>query len=504
MKITTQFGGRLKTGIAVVAAAFSLSLAGWSLSGRTAEAATAARATTTAQAPAAQPATLAPGVAQRDSYADLVAKVAPAVVTIRSERRVREAVQFPFDDSDPMLRRFFGDQLPRARRQAPREEGALGSGVIVRPDGYILTNEHVVDGGEHIVVELTDHRTFQARVVGSDKPSDLAVLKIDTTGLPTMPLGNSDRLRVGDVVLAIGNPMGIGQTVTLGIVSAKGRATGLGDGGFQDFIQTDAPINHGNSGGALVDTRGELVGINSEILSTTGASMGIGFAIPANMAENVMGQLIRTGRVRRGMLGVTVQGVTSDIASSLGLKEVRGAIVSKVEPDSPAARAGLEQGDVILTFNGQPVNDSNSLRNRVAGTMPGTRVALDVLRNGREQTMNAVLGELPGSARASAEPASTNGHERFGLSVEPGTPEAARQLGLKDAHGLVVDQVAPGSAASEAGIQPGDVIEQVNRRPVNSAPDLQAALANTASRPALLLVNRQGTDLFVALAPKQG
>ncbi len=499
MNISTHIGGRVKAGLAIAAAALSLSLAGWNLSNPTAEAASANR-------PSAVATTPAPGartVATRDSYADLVAEVAPAVVTIRSERRVREAVQFPFDDTNPMFRRFFGDRMPSERRQVPREEGALGSGVIVRNDGYILTNEHVVDGAEHTQVELPDHRTFDAKLVGSDKPSDLAVLKIDARDLPTMRLGNSDQLRVGDVVLASGNPMGIGQTVTLGIVSAKGRATGIGDGGFQDFIQTDAPINHGNSGGALVDTRGELVGINSEILSTTGANMGIGFSIPANMAENVMDQLIASGRVRRGMLGVTVQAVTSDIASSLGLNEVRGAIVSNVEAGSPAARAGLQQGDVILTLNGQPVNDSNGLRNRVAGAMPGTKVTLSVMRNGHEQTMSAVLGELPGSRRTAAAPAAEGDRGRFGLSVEPVTPEAARELGLKDLHGVVVDQVAAGSAASEAGIQPGDVIEQVNRKPVNSVGDLQAALENAGVRPALLLVNRQGTDLFVALAGKR-
>ena len=394
-RLQQRAGGRAKLALATFATLLTFSLAGWGLHVPLAEAAQAAPVVAATAAPLPPPPAAADRTigASRDSYADLVAQVAPAVVTIRSERRVRVATEFPFSD-DPMFRRFFGDRLPQGP-QVPQEEGALGSGVIVRPDGYILTNHHVVDGAEHIKVELADRRTFDAKLVGSDAASDLAVLRIDATGLHALPLGDSDRMRVGDIVLAMGNPLGVGQTVTLGIVSAKGRATGLSDGSFEDFIQTDAPINHGNSGGALINTRGELVGINSQILSTTGASMGIGFAIPAKMAESVMDQLIKTGHVRRGMLGVTVQPVTSDIAASLGLSEVRGAIVSSVEPNSPASRAGLERGDVILTFDGQPVTDSNSLRNHVAGTLPGSKATLTIMRDGRQQTLAAVLGERP-------------------------------------------------------------------------------------------------------------
>ncbi len=438
----------------------------------------------------------------KDSYADIVAQVAPAVVTIRADRRVRPAAQFPFAN-DPFFRQFFGDQFRNMTPQ-PQEENALGSGVIVRSDGYILTNHHVVDGAEHIKVELTDRRTFDAKLVGSDAPSDLAVLKIDAANLRALALGNSDQLRVGDIVLAVGNPLGVGQTVTMGIVSAKGRATGLTNGSFEDFIQTDAPINQGNSGGALVNTRGELVGINSQILSPSGGSIGIGFAIPASMADNVMTQLIADGHVRRGQLGVTVQGVTSDLAKSLSLPQVSGALVSAVQPGSPAAKAGLERGDVIVDFNGHQVSDSNSLRNMVAGTKPYTKATVAFIRNRKQETATATLAELPESrADSGTTPAESEGG-RFGMTVEPVTPDMAQRMGIHDIRGLVVDQVEPASPASEAGLRPGDVIKEVNHKSVSSRADLQSALGAATNGPALLLLDRQGTAFFVALAPRRG
>lgn len=344
-----------------------------------------------ASAPTATVVNSTPVAASPNSFADVVDRVAPAVVTIHSSRQVRPPRQHPFFD-DPRFREFFG--LPRTQeREAPRIQG-LGSGVIVSPEGYILTNHHVIDGAEEITVGLTDHRTFTAKVVGSDPPSDLAVLKIDEHNLPVLNMGDSDRARVGDVVLAIGNPLGLEQTVTAGIISAKGRSTGLSDGSFEDFLQTDAPINQGNSGGALVSATGELIGINSQILSPTGGNIGIGFAIPVNMAKNVMEQIIRNGTVRRGSLGVTIQPLTPDAVSKLGLQTARGALVSSVVGGGPAERAGVRAGDVITAFNGAAVADPNGLRNAVAGTAPGTDATLTVWRNGREEQLRVRLGQL--------------------------------------------------------------------------------------------------------------
>jgi Do/DeqQ family serine protease len=333
----------------------------------------------------------APGV----SYADVVSRVSPAVITIHSEMRVRAPQQYPFMD-DPMFRQFFGDRMPQ--QQPEQRRSGLGSGVIISTDGYILTNHHVVDGAEQIKVDLNDNRTLDAKVVGSDPPSDLAVLKIDASNLPVLALGDSDKVRVGDVVLAIGNPLGIGQTVTMGIISAKGRQTGMSSGSFEDFLQTDAPINQGNSGGALVSTNSELVGINSQILSPSGGSIGIGFAIPSNMARTIADTLVKNGKVRRGQLGITVVRLNTDPAKELGITATKGVGVAQVQPGSGADRAGLKKGDVIVDFNGTDVTDPNVFRNLVASTAPGTDVTLTIIRDGREQQIRAKLGELVSTA----------------------------------------------------------------------------------------------------------
>jgi Do/DeqQ family serine protease len=325
------------------------------------------------------------------SYADIVSRVSPAVITIHSEMRVRAPQQYPFMD-DPMFRQFFGDRIPQ--QQPEQRRSGLGSGVIISTDGYILTNHHVVDGAEQIKVDLNDNRTLDAKVVGSDPPSDLAVLKIDATNLPVLALGDSDKVRVGDVVLAIGNPLGIGQTVTMGIISAKGRQTGLSSGAFEDFLQTDAPINQGNSGGALVSTNSELIGINSQMLSPSGGSIGIGFAIPSNMARTVTDTLVKTGKVRRGQLGIVVVKANSEPAKALGVKETKGVVVAQIKPGGAADRAGLKAGDVVTAFNGVEVNDPNIFRNQVASTPPGTPVTLNVLRDGRELQLRATLEEF--------------------------------------------------------------------------------------------------------------
>jgi Do/DeqQ family serine protease len=434
----------------------------------------------------------------RDSYADIVKSVAPAVVTIRVEGKAT-ASPTQFQGGDDFFRRFFGDDdgdQPR-RRVMPRtqRQRGLGSGVVMSTDGYILTNNHVVEGADKIQVDLADGRTLEGKVIGTDKPSDLALIKVNGSGLPTAPLGNSDNAQVGDVVLAIGNPLGVGQTVTMGIVSAKGRSTGSGDGSrtYQDFLQTDAPINHGNSGGALVNTRGEVVGINAEMLSPVDANIGIGFAIPSNMARHVMDDLRKDGHVRRAQLGVEVQPVTSDLAESLGLKHVGGAIIGKITPDSAADRAGLKRGDVIQSFNGQPVTDINSLRNHVADAQPGSTASVVIVRDGAEKTVGVKLDEADVSKESA-------GNRESG-SVDKGALGIAVE---RNAKGLVITEVNPDSRAADAGLQEGDVILEVNRQAVQSVDELRAAVRKTTNRPVLLLVEREGRSLFVTVKPNNG
>ncbi len=465
--------------------------------------------TSTSKTPAGQPTASSSSNGAEASYADVVSRVAPAVVTIRSERRVRAPQQHPFLN-DPFFRDFFGDRLPQPPQQ-PRTQYGLGSGVIVSNDGYIVTNHHVVDGAEEIRAELSDRRTLEAKLVGSDPASDLAVLKVDAGSLTMLNLGNSDEVRVGDVALAVGNPLGVGQTVTAGIISAKGRSTGISDGTFEDFLQTDAPINRGNSGGALVNTAGELIGINSQILSPSGGNIGIGFAIPANMARDVMDQLIKTGKVTRGQLGVVVQAVTPDIAASLGLTETSGVIVSQVQGGSAAERAGMRRGDVITAVNGQAINESNVLRNAIARTAPGTQVTLTIRRDGSEEQIRATLDELKvsengnsaGSEEGNGDNSSNDGGQ-LGLRVEPLTAATAAELGLQSGtEGLLVRAVDQTGPAADAGIREGDVLEQVNRQPVRSVAEVQAALQRSGDNPALLLVNRRGTTIFLTVRKRR-
>lgn len=446
----------------------------------------------------------------RTSYADVVEKTSPAVVRIESQikTQTQPQQQFPFGDDD------FFRQFPMPRQnQRPQVERGLGSGVIVSPDGTILTNNHVVEGADKITVFMSDNKTFEAKLVGSDKPSDLAVLKLEgQQNLPSLNLGNSDNVRIGDIVLAIGNPLGIGQTVTQGIISAKGRRTGLSDGSFEDFLQTDAAINRGNSGGALVNLQGELIGINSQILSPSGGNIGIGFSIPSNMAKSVMEQLVQHGKVKRGMLGVSIQNITEDTAKALELKETKGVLVSNVKAGSSADKAGVKRGDIIIAINGEKIDDGNTLRNKVAGTLPGNEIKLTVIRNGAEQLLSATLDEF----QLDNEKAGNNDSEpekndksnnqssgKLGLSLQPITPQIAKQLSLDaDAEGLVVMDIDPNGASSEAGIARGDVIMEINKKTVTSLDDVQKSLEQSEGKPVLLLINRKNQITYVTVTPK--
>jgi len=464
---------------------------------------TAPRSTSAASSPQSSPA--GHSALPTQSYADVVDRVAPAVVTIHAARRVH-APQMQEFFNDPMFRQFFGPGggvTPRGNQT--QKQMALGSGVIVTADGHIITNHHVVDGAEEISVDLNDRRHFDAKLIGSDSPSDLAVLKIQASNLPVLSLGDSDKVRVGDICLAVGNPLGVGQTVTMGIISAKGRATEQGNRNFEDFLQTDAAINQGNSGGALVNTQGELIGINSQILSPSGGSIGIGFAIPSNMARNVMDQLTKNGRVSRGRLGVNIQEISPELAQSMNLKDSRGVLVSGVEPGMPAEKAGIREGDVITAVNGARVDDSNSLRNRIAAMSPGTDVALTVLRDGHEEQLHAKLIELKDDNEATASEGGgekESGGGQLGITVETVTADMASRLKLKKAQGVVISDIDPNSPAAEAGLQPGDVILEVNHQPVKSGADIRAGVKASGSRPTLLLMNRDGVNHFLALQAK--
>ena len=465
--------------------------------------ATGIRAYALASGPAAPPAVptptprdIAAALPRSQSYSAVVDKVAPAVVTIRVQKHAEAtaaSMPEPFRD-------FFGQQ---GGRELPRHrEGGLGSGVIIREDGLVLTNHHVVEGADTIRVDVADGRTFAATLVGSDPPSDLAVLRIATKGLPTLPFGDSDRMKVGDVVLAFGNPLGVGQTVTMGIVSAKSRATGVSNGAYEDFLQTDAPINQGNSGGALVNLQGELVGINAQIVSPSGGNIGLGFAIPSGMAQTVADQLTRDGVVHRAKLGVTVQGLTPELAETLEVPDARGALVSEVEPGGPADRAGVKQGDVVTQVDGKVVKDANAMRNQIAGTRPGSSVPLVVRRNGHDVTLTASVIERERVASADRHSAGAEGPNEsgFGMALTPLTPQIAQQLDLpRGASGLVVAEVDPAGLAASAGMRPGDLITSVNGQAVASVSSLRAALKLRLDRPALVLVSRNGAETFVAL-----
>jgi len=435
----------------------------------------------------------------------------PAVVKISASKVVKAPTGFEEQQFDP-FRQFFGggDEGSGGNgggnfglRQTPRShrEGGLGSGVVISPDGYILTNNHVVDSATDVLVTLPDRREFKAKVVGTDPKTDVAVLKIEANNLPVITVGNSAKMQIGDAVLAIGNPYGVGQTVTMGIVSATGR-TGLGIEDYEDFIQTDASINPGNSGGALVNDRGELIGINTAILAPgSGGNQGIGFAVPVNLARNVMDQIVTHGSVQRAYLGVTIQEVTPALAKAIGLNGPEGALVTDVSPNSPGQRAGLQSGDVILSINGTTIGESNQLRMDVSMMNPGQTVHLKVFRNGQTSDITAQVGELPGKKveRASRESGPTGNQPLEGVSVEDLDARTARQAGLPaNTRGVVVTEVDPASPAASAGLKEGDVIQEVNHHAVASSDDLSSAL-HKSNGESLLLVNRGGNKLYLAV-----
>jgi serine protease Do len=436
------------------------------------------------------------------SFHSVVERVAPSVVNIYSTKTVRqEPLWSPFFD-DPFFRRFFNvpDQRPRERR-----EQSLGSGVIVTEDGYILTSHHVVAGAEEIRVALADGKTeYEAKMIGSDPRTDVAVIKVEARNLPAIVIADSDQLRVGDVVLAIGNPFGVGQTVTMGIVSAKSRA-GLGLD-YEDFIQTDAAINPGNSGGALVDAAGRLVGINTAIITRTGGNLGIGFAIPANLARYVMERLIQDGKVSRGYLGLYLQPLTRELAREFKLPDLSGALVAEVLPDSPAAEAGLKEGDVILEFNGRKVQDDRQLRLMAAQTPPGTEVTLKVLRDDKERTLKAKLGEFPeegGLARAGRSGGLRRGSSADlldGVVVDDLTPRTRQQYNIPNhIRGALVVEVDPDSLAGQHGLRPGDVILEINRQRVTSADQAVRLSQNLPGERVLLRVWSNGISRFLVI-----
>jgi serine protease Do len=457
---------------------------------------------------APQPPAASLGAGDNQNFVQIAKRVKPAVVNIFTARTGKGSEgphALPFDD--PFFRRFFGDEFFR-RFEAPRErkERSLGSGVIVDPAGLIITNNHVVSKADEIKVYLSDKREFKAKLIGTDSKTDLALLKIEAEGLPILTWADSDRLEVGEYVLAIGNPFGLNQTVTMGIVSAVGRAS-MGIAEYEDFIQTDAAINPGNSGGALVNVRGELVGINTAIFSQSGGNMGIGFAVPSNMARSIVEQLTKSGKVIRGWMGVSIQELSTELASQFGVPDLKGVLVSDVLDDSPARRAGFERGDVIVEYDGKPVENPTQLRNMVAQTVIGRKVSVKFIRDKRPRTLDITIAEQPKTV-------AQGGSEESGESVSPAgaladvtvgelTPDLASRFNLSSGEkGVVVVRVKPGGSAEEAGVREGDLILEVNRQAVTNLKTYEKATAKLGKdQSVLLLIKRQGRTTYLTLKP---
>jgi len=423
------------------------------------------------------------------NIADIVKKVGPAVVNIDTVTMVRQPLfPFPFFD-DPLLRRFFGEEYERFTRIIPMQ--GKGSGFIISQDGYILTNNHVVGNADKIVVTLVDKRKFEARVIGRDPTVDLAVIKIDAKGLPTIPLGDSDAVEVGEWVIAIGNPFGLSHTVTVGVISAKGRTISAGDRSFENFLQTDAAINPGNSGGPLLNLKGEVIGINTAIIPY---AQGIGFAIPINTAKQILDDLIKFGRVDRGWLGVYLQSMTPSLAKGFGLSEPKGVIVAKVAPGSPAEKAGITRGDVILSVDGKEVNSPAELQIAIRSRKAGDKVNLSIWRKGKSLNVTVTLGSIPQTERVSL-PSKID----LGIVVSDITPDLARRYNLSDRIGVVITHVEPNSPAETADLRVGDVIKEVNGIEVTDVKSWEQALSEVKDSSIVLLISRDDNTFFVSI-----
>jgi serine protease Do len=431
---------------------------------------------------------VAPGnVVQMPAWVELAKALKPAVVNISTKSRGTGAHQRGMDPFE----QFFGNNMPKRPMQG------LGSGFIINANGYIATNNHVVDDATEVRVKLSDGREFKATVVGKDPKTDVALVKIDASGLPTVPLGDSSQLQVGEPVMAIGNPFGLEQTVTTGIVSATGRV--IGEGPYDDFIQTDASINPGNSGGPLINTRGQAIGINTAIFTQSGGSVGIGFAIPISLTKPVISQLASSGHVTRGWLGVSIQSVTPDLAKSFHLPADTGALVGSVVDGSPAMKAGMKAGDVIVEYNGRKVSRADELPRVVAETPVGQDATMTVVRDGKPMKVTARIAQLSETAQKEA----SGGGEgaTLGLAVQPLTPALAKELGIDETRGVVVRGVEDGSSAANAGLRPGDVIVELDHRPVKGVDDLRRNLdSHEKGTPILVLVHRNGGALYLAMS----
>lgn len=426
-----------------------------------------------------------------DAMATVAEKVKPAVVNISTSRTVKTP-RLPFFD-DPFFRRFFGDPHMQKRKVTN-----LGSGVIATADGYILTNNHVIEGAEDILVKLADGKEYKGRVIGTDPRTDISIIKIDEKNLPTLPWGDSDKLRVGEIVLAIGNPYGLSQTITMGVVSALGRS-GIGISDYEDFIQTDAAINPGNSGGALVNIKGELVGINTAIFSTSGGYQGIGFAIPSNMVKNVMDSIINQGRVVRGWLGVNIQPLTQALAKQFGIKDETGVLLVDVVEGSPAEKGGLKRGDIIIEYDKKKIENPFQFKNLVASTKPGKTVEIKIIRNGNPMTLKVTIEELPTELQAST-PAELDNALK-GVYVQELTDELLRRFGItKKIQGVVINNIDEDSPAYGI-LARGDIIIEVNRKPITNVKEyMNIASKIEKSQDVLLLIVREGSAQYITIS----